>query len=329
MGRFARGVVTVALSDPELELTLLLERSSDEPALRRAYAGRSIRIAASGQARAAARYDAVWYPWNGMRFVSAAPALVTLHDVFAFSEPARGFVARLREQAPIRRAARRAARLATDSRFSREAIVRILGVSADRITVVGLTPDPYFVPGPRRPPLELAGRRFVLFVAGPEPRKNAAFFFDAAARALQRRDEVLALVGTLGAADELALRDARVEHVRFDADDALLRDLYRSAAVVCIPSLAEGFGLVAAEALACGAAVIASSASSLPEVVGDAGLLVDPRDPAAWVRALGAVVADPALADRLKTLALKRFPLADRDRPARETLALLRGLARN
>ncbi|MEO6991342.1 MAG: glycosyltransferase [Candidatus Baltobacteraceae bacterium] len=327
MGRFARRVVEVALADPEIDVTLLLERERDEPALRRAFSGRRVAVRPSADARESGRHDAVWYPWNGMRFDATNPALVTLHDVFAFTEPARGFIARRREQGPIRRAVRRAARIATDSAFSREEIVRVLHVPRERMSVVELAPEPFFVPGPSQVPPELAGRRFALFVAGPEARKNAAFFFDVATRALHAPHETLAIVGNLGAGSERALASTGVAHVRFDADDELLRSLYRTANVVCVPSLAEGFGLVAAEALACGAPVIASSTSSLPEATGGAALLADPRDVNAWVRALRSVLDDPATAAELQAKARARFPLATRDEPAHATLRLLRSLA--
>jgi len=128
-----------------------------------------------------------------------------------------------------------------------------------------------------------------------------------------------------------AEREARTRglplHIETGVEDARLRDLYRGAACVAVPSLAEGFGLVVVEAQACGAPVVASNTTSLPEAAGDAALLVDPRDHDAWRNALSEVVDDESVALRLRTLGVARFGFGRRDESARTILAALRDLA--
>ncbi len=113
-------------------------------------------------------------------------------------------------------------------------------------------------------------------------------------------------------------------HVTFPGyvDDADLPALYSAAAVFVYPSLYEGFGLPPLEAMACGTPVISSTAASLPEVVGDAALLVDPTDSAALAQALRAVLAQPSLHAELRGRGLGRAAQFSWDRCAAETLAV-------
>ena len=104
--------------------------------------------------------------------------------------------------------------------------------------------------------------------------------------------------------------------------------LYAGASVFAYPSLYEGFGLPVIEAMAAGAPVLTSNVSSLPEVAGDAALLVDPTDVSAIGTALTRLLADPALADDLRTRGRARAAEFSWERTARETLALLRSIAR-
>ena len=325
MGRAARAVLRYALTDPGVAITLISPRRRDERALRDEFGGLPLVTAQEGGRRNV--FDAVWFPWNGMRFGVAAPALVTLHDVFAFTEPARGFIARRREQDPILRAARAATAIATDSHFSRSEIVRVLGVAPARVEVVPLAPDPFFFPARGdRLPEEIAGKRYVLLVGAREARKNARTVIEACARALHAPDELLVIAGELGEAERTLLRERRVPSACLAPDDATLRALYRNASAVAVPSTGEGFGLIAAEALACAAPVVAANAAALPETTGDAAILLDPFDIAAWSAALRALLDDPRRAGAWSERAAARFALADRDAPAKAVLALLQRL---
>src|SRR5207249_471734 len=101
--------------------------------------------------------------------------------------------------------------------------------------------------------------------------------------------------------------------------------LYSGALALVFPSLYEGFGLPALEAMSCGTPVLASTASSLPEVVGDAGLLLDPHDATAWADAVQRLMSDTELQQTLSRKGLKRAAQFTWERCARETLKVLTG----
>jgi glycosyltransferase involved in cell wall biosynthesis len=108
------------------------------------------------------------------------------------------------------------------------------------------------------------------------------------------------------------------------AGEKELPGLYRGARMLLLPSLAEGFGLTALEAMACGTPVITSNTSSLPEVVGDAGLLVDPRDPTAIVEAMARLFSDDRLAKELRERGLARAPRFTWERVGRAVQGAIR-----
>jgi glycosyltransferase involved in cell wall biosynthesis len=330
MGRIVRGYIALWSADPALEVTLLGRSGSEERAIAAEFASRPVRTARAATARERRAYDCAWFPWNGMRFEAAAPALLTVNDAFAFMYPHREPIARWREQEPIRRGARRATRISTPSHWSGAEIERRLAVPAARISVIAYAPDAYWTArsGPSETLLEAArGRRTVLAVGLREERKNALLLVEAAARALRAPEERLIVVGEISAEAKALLEARAVPHAIVRANDAELRTLYRQATLVAVPSLAEGFGLVAVEAMACGAPVLAANAASLPEATGGAALLLDPRDPAAWAQAIRRVFDDPAYRAELAARSAGRFATCDRERPARETLALLRSLS--
>jgi len=322
-----RAVLRGAADDPRFALTLLAGRHAERRRLREEFA--SFAVVHSAVAGRGERYDAVWFPFNGMRYRVAAPAAVTMYDAFAFTEPARGRVARFREQTPMRRAARRASLVMTISGWSRAEIARELGLDAAAIEVIPPAPDPVFTPdaGDPPPPM-LAGRRFALLVGAREPRKNARLALEACALALRSPEELLVVVGELGQAERDFARERGLRVRELAASDPVLRSLYRNAAVVLVPSLAEGFGLVAVEAMACGAPVLAAAAAALPEATAGAAALLDPADPEAWARAIRELFDDAGLAARARAASLARVALFDRAEPVRRVLGLLENLAR-
>jgi glycosyltransferase involved in cell wall biosynthesis len=323
MGRYVRPILQTLAAQRDPNLTLLV-RDENEGARLQALFETPVHVAHIRTARTSGAYDVVWYPWNAMRFPSGAPTLLTVNDDFAFSFPARDFIARRREQAPIARGVRRATAIATISQWAREQIARRFGRDRATIGVIPLFPSPFFSPGNGPSPY---AEPFVLAVGGDEARKNIAFLVNVFTQAFPNGDVRLVVVGSVDAATARVIGTSVVPiDVLPNCDDERLRLLYRSAAVVAVPSLAEGFGLVAVEAQACGAAVIAANTSALPEAVGDAGLLIDVTDRDAWVSALREVVRDDALRSRLGARGLARWASPPEHDTASAVLALLNGL---
>ncbi len=321
MRRFVRLVLHTAAAHPGVTLELISQRRGDGAALRGEFGPLAVRRPPGRKERS---YDVVWYPWNGVHFPTAIPSLVTIYDVFAFEEPPRELLARWREQGPLKRAARSAQKILTHSEWSRSRIALVLGVPPERVEVVLPMPDPFFTPGDAVGlPEALAGKRYVLFVATREQRKNARTLIAACARALRGRDEMLAIIGKLPAQDAKFAKAIGVPIREGAVNDEALRALYRNAGVVAVPSTAEAFGLVAVEALACGAPVLAANTSSLPEAVGDAAQLLDPLDIEAWAREIRRLLDDPIEVMRLRASGAARYAGVDRLEPARRTLRLL------
>ncbi|WP_329741571.1 glycosyltransferase family 1 protein [Dyella sp. A6] len=197
-----------------------------------------------------------------------------------------------------------------------DAIAR-LGLSPERVVNIGAGVDPRFVPATDDPATsvrlrsELGIKRpYVLYNGGFDPRKNVKSLIHAYAAlpAEIRNRHQLVIVGRT-AAEQLAqlkaaarkarLGDSEVVFTDFVTDEVLIR-LYSECALFVFPSVMEGFGLPPLEAMACGAPVIASNASSLAEIVGDPDAMFDPRSREAITRRMREVLEQPALADTLR-----------------------------
>ncbi|MEW5930594.1 MAG: glycosyltransferase family 1 protein, partial [Gemmatimonadota bacterium] len=234
-------------------------------------------------------------------------------------------------------------RVITTSEASRRDLAELGGVDPERVFVVPLAADPrtFYPPadaGPAaalRQRLGIGGAPYLLALSASDLRKNV----DAAVRAFTRavRDggaRGLALVIAGPPPAGRAAREALAEAERAGArvalagyvPDAELAALYGGALAFVYPSLYEGFGLPVLEAMQCGAPVIAGRAASVPEVVGDAGILVDPGDPDALGEAVLRVYRDAALRERLGALALRRAAGFSWERTTRETLAAYRAV---
>lgn len=318
IGVYLRAILARLLNREKLHVTLLVR----ELFPRRLHGAIAAELQSErfALARAVPRdADVVWHPWNGTFFRSARPAVATIHDCVPFVFPARDARERRKQQVPFLASAATAARIITVSAFSRGEIERLLAVPSDRIDVIASAADPRFTPGASLDlPAALRGRRYVLFVGADDARKNLTTLV-AAWRARDTHDLDLACVGSGGGSGTIALRG-----LPFDA----LRDSYRGAVALAIPSTYEGFGLPALEAMACGTPVLCSRAASLPEICGDAAYYVDdPLDVEGWRAALDRVANDDALRRTLRASGIERARAFSWERTADETFAVLRSVA--
>ncbi|MCC6540011.1 MAG: glycosyltransferase family 4 protein [Bryobacterales bacterium] len=253
--------------------------------------------------------------------------VATFHDLFMMSREysTAGFRSRFTEQATL--AAERADAVIAVSAFTGSQVQAMLGVEPARIHVVhhGVRPlPPPSGPTPAREPV-------VLSVGALQVRKNTLGLI----RAFERLPEGwrLILAGSLqgfGAPELRAAVEASSKRSSIDlrgwVSDAELAGLYARASIFAFPSLDEGFGIPVLEAMANGVAVMASNTSALPEVCGDAALLVDPQDLDAMAGALERLMQQDGLRHELIVRGRQRAASFTWERCARETLAVYRKL---
>lgn len=219
----------------------------------------------------------------------------------------------------IEAAVRHADHILADSEATKQDMIAMLGVPADKITVHMLGVDESFKP---LPPEALAPYRqqlalpdtYLLFVGTFEPRKNIIGLLCAYADLVSRLPDAppLVLAGnrgwlfdeTMAKIDALKLGERVVWREKISQD--AMPALYNMACALVTPSFYEGFGLPALEAMACGTVPIVSNRSSLPEVVGDVGLQVNPDDTSTLTDALYQAVTDAAWRDRMRQAGLER-----------------------
>lgn len=238
---------------------------------------------------------------------SPCPLLVVVHDV-SFKLHPEWFSPRVRALLGtlVPRAIHRAALVVTVSETSKADLVAALGIDPGRVRVVSNVPAPIFTPrgdAATRVHTKFGLNRYCLYVGDVHPRKNLTSLTAAIAMLDGRNRLELAVVGRAGHQGEqiIAASGARWLGPLGDND---LADLYSAAAVTCYPSLYEGFGLPIIEAMACGSPVVASNRGAIPEVAGDAAILVEPT-PAALAQGLRTVL-EPATSDRMRRLGPER-----------------------
>lgn len=251
------------------------------------------------------RYDLYHEP-NHIPARSDAPTVTTIHDLSVVLHPQWHPADRVRwYEREFDRGVRQTRVFLAASEFTKREIVDRLSVAPQRIVVTYQAPRSEF--HLRHAEEAVAARRslelpeqFFLFVGTLEPRKNVDGLLDAFAALPDRlrRRCPLCIVGAWGWKSETLRQKLRDRRIAGDVrllgylGDAQLAMLYAACTALVWPTWYEGFGLPPLEAMACGAPVITSNVASLPEVVGDAGMLLDPRTPASWTDAMARLAED-------------------------------------
>jgi glycosyltransferase involved in cell wall biosynthesis len=269
---------------------------------------------------------------------SGCPTVVTVHDLTFLRFPdAFRRSNRLYLSLFTRLSTRRAARVIAVSESTRQDVVALCGVPADRVVAIPNGVTEAFCPAAPREVAEFRRRkglpeRFILFLGTLEPRKNLVRLLDAYAawRQSSRETVPLVLAGGKGwfydtifaRVAELGLEGAVIFPGFVPGEE--LPWWYRAAELFVYPSLFEGFGLPVLEAMACGTPTITSTASSLPEVAGAAALLVDPEDTAALTDAIARVISEQTLAAELRAAGPRQAARFAWSRTAAETAQVYR-----
>jgi len=277
----------------------------------------------------------LWSPCNTGP-LSVCKQVVTIHDC-GFFDQARCFSPQFARwyQWLIPRLARRARKIITVSEFSRRRLLELTGVDENRVVVIPNGVGRQFVAVDPERQAEVRRRLrlpspYVLSVGSLEPRKNLPRLLEAW-RQLSAKDRHLSLV-LVGASGQqfqsidLTGNMPSVMTAGYVSDEDLPA-VYSGAQLFVYPSLYEGFGLPVLEAMACGTPVVCSQITALAEVVQDAGLLVDPYDPAAISAGIRRVVEDESLRAGLRQRGLDRAREYTWDRAARATWQVLHAAA--
>ncbi len=270
--------------------------------------------------------------------------VVTIHDLIPILLPLyRGSLLVRLYTHLVSSSARRVHAIIADSECSKRDIVRHLGIPAKRVQVVYLAADARCRPIREADQLDAVRARyrlpknFLLYLGGFDQRKNIRVIVEAFAALpeLYQSGYRLVLAGVpLGKDSEFfpdpqlsaraaGLTEDAVQFTGWVAEEDKPA-LYSSATAFLFPSLYEGFGLPPLEAMACGTPVIVSDASSLPEIVGEAGLQIDPDMPSAWAEAIRAVVTDASRRAEMSAHGIARAAQFSWTRAAQETLAAYR-----
>lgn len=274
----------------------------------------------------------------GLPAFTRTPAVVTVHDIFYVRWPRLyPTLQRLQLGYRVRRALKVARRIIVPSEFSKADIIDYYGVDERKIAVVHLGIDDRFRPlddaelRPLRERYRLP-ERFVLFVGAFVPRKNLLRLVSAYAGLPQemRRSFPLLLAGSPGWMSSPMM--ARIRPLEAEGSvrllgyvpEADLPGLMNLATVLALPSITEGFGFPALEAMRCGTCVLVARAGSLPELVGDAGFFVDPLNAESIRRGLIQLLRDPGILARLAERGRHRASTFTWDRTAEAISAVFR-----
>ncbi len=283
--------------------------------------------------------DLYHVPYFGSPLRPRTPTLVTIHDMIPLRLPLYGAGTKVKlYNGLVSRAARQADLVITISQHAKKDIIETLHIAPERIRVIYQAAGEEYRPitDPERLAAVRAryglGERYVLYLGGLDQRKNVPHLVRAFAhlyKQLGDPDLRLMIAGNPDkqkgplfpdprpVAEELGISE-KITYRFIEEEDKPA--LYSATSLFIFPSLYEGFGLTPLEAMSCGAPVVCSNRTSLPEVVGDATISVDPDDTQALIDAMSRVLTNPALQVDLKQRSLKRATHFSWQQTATETL---------
>ena len=281
----------------------------------------------------------IYHEPNFLAFKFNGPSVITVHDLSWIRFPHTHPVERVRAMNTyFEPGLRRATLILTDSEFVKRELMDVFSIQAERIRPVLLGVESLFYPRTveeTRPVLnrhDLGHGQYLLAVGTLEPRKNLQVALRAYMQLPQqvRKHFPLVLVGMNGwhtseLEQQIAplVRAGEVRQIGYLPREELVM-VIAGALTLIYPSIYEGFGLPPLEAMACGVPVIASEVSSLPEVVGDSGLLINPHDDAALAQATQKLITDPDIRQQLSQKALARSAEFTWDKCVRQTVDVYR-----
>jgi glycosyltransferase involved in cell wall biosynthesis len=261
-------------------------------------------------------------------------SVITIHDLAFLLYPHFLTKESARYYGQIDQAWRRTDHIIAVSEATKQDSIKMLGVPEKKISVIHEAANPIYRPMPRDEAARYIQQRykiendFILFVSTIEPRKNLPGLLQAYRRLRDdyKRDELLVLAGANGwlweevyeTVNRLNLEDHVAFLGRVPLEDLVY--LYNSAKLMVHPSFYEGFGLPPLEAMTCGTPAIVSNTAALPEVVGDAALMIDPHDLQGLTVAMMRVLSEPELWNDLSAKGLKRASLFSWKKAAQRTL---------
>jgi len=263
-------------------------------------------------------------------FLRKGPVVLTCHDIIPWTFYKRRSIT---WKANVR-SIQQIEHIIAISEYTKHELMAHLGIPEERIRVILNGYDSrifYPIPDPVRPGYLNPDDRILIYTGSEEPRKNLGVLLQALKDLVKEMPKVkLVKVGSPGIAISRKglLNNVRrlglEKNVIFTGTilDDELRMLYNIADAFVFPSLCEGFGLTPLEAMACGCPVIASNRTSIPEVVGDAGILLDPEDQEVWRDAMLRVLDDSTLRENMKQKSLKRASIFSWEDCAKKTYEL-------
>lgn len=286
----------------------------------------------------ARRPDVLFVPSHVVPLIHPRRTVVTIHDLgYLYYPQAHTWGSRFYLHISTLFSVRAARRVIAISEATKRDLVDKYKVPNQKIRVIYHGRDPLFQAVTDQAKIRETVTRYgvrqpyFIHVGTLQPRKNLGLLIETwdALRQTMESPPQLLLAGRRGWLYSSLFESIRARGLGdlIKLADYVERDdlpaLYSGSVALTFPSLYEGFGLPPLEAMSCGTPVLASNASSLPEVVGDASILLDPHDPAAWTNALSRVITDPQLRAEMSRKGLERAAHFSWEKCARETLAVL------